>query len=321
MIVSPGGVKVVRRAPKPTVAQLASVAVEPVPVGGTDPDGESYLICSTWEEVRRAVEKEVGGSLLYGRAAGGSEVREFTRSARLNMRWTLNALPWDEVPGRLGMVTLTYPDKWRELVPDGRTLKTVHLRRYRERWTRQFGPMIGAWAMEFQARGAPHLHTYVGLPPGEIDDFRDWARDAWWRVVGSGDPDHRRWGVDVRPCTYGSAEVNAARVADYFWRESGKERQKVPPEGFGNLGRFWGYWGMTPRYHEQELSREQYVAIRRPVRTLQRKAAGRRVQKSKKSSMDGCYAIGVDGVSVGVRLLRWAEEHCNAGLPDLRPAT
>jgi hypothetical protein len=45
-----------------------------------------------------------------------------------------------------------------------------------------------------------------------------WRRPkkVWWEVVKSGDADHLRYGVHVRPCHDGSAEVNAARVADYY---------------------------------------------------------------------------------------------------------
>lgn len=311
MVVSPGGVKLRRTAARPTPAQRSSVAPELPTPGDTEGDRGPLVICSTWAEVQEALRREVAerGVQLYGRAAGGAEVREFSRASRLHMRWVLNSLPWDEVPGRLALVTLTYPRDWRRWCNDGATLKQEHVARWKSRWRRQWGrPVVGAWAMEFQTRGAPHVHAYVGLPPVEVDEFRVWVRDAWWRTVGSNDRYHRLYGVDVRPCTYGSAEVNAARVADYFWRESGKWRQKQPPEGFERLGRYWGYWGMKPRYHEHDLSRDEYVAIRRPVRTLQRKVAGRKVARSKKHSMDGCYAVGVDGLVVGVRLLRWAQQ-------------
>lgn len=317
MIVSPGGVKVVHRVASPTRAQKASLAEELPAEYGAD-GGEPVKVCSTWAEAQEAVARELAESaVFYGRAAGGAEVREFSRASRMNMRWVFNSLPWNEVPGRLAMVTLTYPPDWRSVCPDGRTLKQLHLEAFKRRWLRGWGARpVGAWAMEFQKRGAPHVHTYVGLPEVSMDEFRLWARDAWFRVVGSGNANHRAWGVHVRPCFYGSAEVNAARVADYFWRESGKHGQKTPPEGFERLGRYWGYWGMKPRYHETELSRDEFVAVRRPMRTLQRKQAGRKVQRSN-NSMDGCHAIGIDGIVVGTRLLRWAEETNGASVPPL----
>jgi hypothetical protein len=293
MLVSPGGVKLVRRmASVPEVGgALASVAAGA---------GESEVLRNDADgEVRR---------LLHGRASGGGRIREFSHTSRMNMRWTFSALPWDEIPGRLAMVTLTYPSAWRSVVPDGRVLKDRHLRRWKQRWEGAFGiKVMGAWAMEFQKRGAPHIHMYVGLPEASIEEFRLWALETWYRIVDSGDQKHAMMGVDVRPCFYGNAEANAARVADYFWRESGKQGQKTPPEGFHGVGRYWGYWQMRPRVHELALSRGEYVVVRRPVRTLQRKVAGGRVRRSR-GTMDGLYVVGVDGYRAGVRLARWATE-------------
>lgn len=77
----------------------------------------------------------------------GRPVTEFTAKARRSMRWTLNALPWEDV-SRLAMVTLTYPGNWRAVCPDGPTLKR-QLRALRERWRRKYGAPRAAWALEF----------------------------------------------------------------------------------------------------------------------------------------------------------------------------
>lgn len=71
-----------------------------------------------------------------GRPTGrtGSPVTEFTAKARREMRWTWNALPWDDLD-RLTIITLTYPADWRTYCPEGATLKR-HLRAFRERWWR-----------------------------------------------------------------------------------------------------------------------------------------------------------------------------------------
>jgi len=128
-------------------------------------------------------------------------------------------------------------------------------------------------------RNAPHIHIYIGLPDcvseeeyrwlvgrklrgewlekrfgryegrrrlGRIEgEFPDAVLAAWARIVGSGDARHVRRGVDIRP-SFGNLEVAAVadrgKVADYFWRESGKWAQKSPPEDFGGLN-FYGRWG------------------------------------------------------------------------------
>lgn len=60
------------------------------------------------------------------------------------MRRVLNALPWEEVPGRLAMITLTYP--WN-FPSDSRTVK-AQLHAFRKRWERAWGPEMGVWALE-----------------------------------------------------------------------------------------------------------------------------------------------------------------------------
>lgn len=265
----------------------------------------------------------------------GRPVTEFTAKARRSMRWTFNALPWEDVP-RLAMVTFTYPGNWREVCPDGATLKR-HLRSFRERWRRKWGGALGTWVLEYQPRPtrpvhqqhAPHIHLYVGLSEGvELHRREDdwdrvsyewaWALDAWWEIVGSGDGRHRKWGVDVRPCfygRYGGGRENGKRVGDYLWRESGKLAQKQAPEGFEGV-KWWDVWGMVPVEHEREITRAEFVAIRRPVRLLRDKVTKAKVRRP--SGLDGLSVTNVDGIGVGTRLLSWAqaETECEASQRD-----
>ena len=176
----------------------------------------------------------------------GRPVTAFSTKSRRQMRWTWNALPWKQPRGTT-MLTLTYPGDWRGVCPDATTLKR-QLRAFRERWRRKWGAPRGTWALEFQPRPdrpedqryAPHFHLYVELPEGaELEqdpiDGRmawEWARQAWWEVVGSGNAAHRYWGVHVRPCfygRYGGGRENGKRVGDYLWRESGKLAQRRRP--------------------------------------------------------------------------------------------
>lgn len=259
----------------------------------------------------------------------------FSAKSRRQMRWVWNALPWEELD-RLTMLTLTYPAEWRAWCPDAVTLKR-HLRAFRERWRRKWGAPRGTWALEFQPREnrppeqqyAPHFHLYVGLPDGAVveEDNTDrrpvweWARQAWWEIVGSGDAAHRYWGVHVRPCFYGRSgggRENAKRVGDYFWRESGKLAQKEVPEGFTGC-KWWDVWGMTPVEHEQEIGSAEFVQMRRPlrrkrdevtgVRVKARDADGKLVPRRRERSVDGLTVTNLsNGVKFGDQLLRWAKE-------------
>lgn len=130
-----------------------------------------------------------------------------------------------------------------------------------------------------EERRAPHIHLYLGLPDEVSDneyqslrrrtlerrrlekkygryggrnrgkrvkgEFSDWLLKSWWEIVGSGEPAHRRRGVDLTVAFFSEkaqAGANRALIADYFWRESGKRGQKTPPEGFGGL-KLYGRWG------------------------------------------------------------------------------
>lgn len=109
--------------------------------------------------------------------------------------------------GLLAMITLTYPGCWEDVVPDGETLK-AHLnaffRRYERAWGRR---LICFWKLEFQRRGAPHLHIMMVVPPGRagVDAEKEYLRrlDEWERgertarprrkkAVGDGET-FRRW--------------------------------------------------------------------------------------------------------------------------------
>jgi hypothetical protein len=238
------------------------------------------------------------------------------------MRWVWNALPWDEVP-RLAMITLTYPGDWRRVCQDGTAFKR-HVRAFRERWRRKWGGAQGTWAVEFQPRRerpaheqlAPHLHLYVGIPEAakltrdKTDDrlVWEWARQAWWEIVGSDNRAHRYWGAHVRPCfygRYGGGAENGKRVGDYLWRESGKLAQKEAPPGFEGV-KWWDVWGMEPREAEVELTQKEFVVMRRPARLLRDKVIGAKVRRP--SGLDGLAVTNIDGRTVGTRLLRWAQE-------------
>lgn len=272
-----------------------------------------------------------------GRTTGrsGSPIRSFSAKARRDMRWTWNALPWHEIP-RLCMITLTLPGDWRQWCPDGETFKR-QLRAFRMRWHRKWGQPRGTWVREHQPRPsrpvweqlAPHTHLCVGLPEGAVleadpTDGRlvwDWARQAWWEIVRSGERGHRYWGVHVRPCFYGrfgDGQTNSKRVGDYLWRESGKLAQKEAPEEFAGV-KWWDVWGLMPVEHEREIGSAEFVQMRRPLRRKRDEIAGVRVKprdfngklvpRRRELSRDGLSVTNLsDGMQFGSQLLRWAEE-------------
>src|SRR5207248_1454010 len=79
----------------------------------------------------------------------------------------------------------------------------------------------------------------MGAPRGE---FCDWLHRTWAGVVvGS----QERWLIgDVTPVYWSEgafARTDSEVVAEYLWRETGKERQKESPAGFRSVS-LYGTW-------------------------------------------------------------------------------
>jgi hypothetical protein len=130
----------------------------------------------------------------------------------------------------------------------------AHRINFVKRWRREWpqSPLIGTWKKEFQKRGAPHLHLFVGLPEamaeadfvgfqkrtqlvkglegrhgkkagrgkapvigGEYGGmFGYWLREQWSEVVGTAgvDRNHQARGVDLRVWYFGRGELVAERM-------------------------------------------------------------------------------------------------------------
>ena len=132
------------------------------------------------------------------------------------------------------MITLTYPN---EFPVDGKQVKT-DLNHFLVSLKRKNGRVIYLWFLEFQKRGAPHFHILlnIGLP----EDGRDrdkayaWLSEVWFKIVKSGDDLHRlagtRW-ENLRDKEGGR---------HYVVKYCSKTYQKLVPEGYRQVGRFWG---------------------------------------------------------------------------------
>lgn len=124
------------------------------------------------------------------------------------------------------MVTLTYPD---EFPLDGRQVK-AHFRAFIERLRRTnwFEEHSLVWFLEFQARGAPHLHL---LSTGWIS--KNFV-SKHWAAVTHGNP---------ASCSRVESLRSPEAAGAYARKYARKEEQKVAPQAFENVGRFWGCCG------------------------------------------------------------------------------
>nr|WP_231614127.1 hypothetical protein [Mycobacterium nebraskense] len=222
----------------------------------------------------------------------GGVITEWSRKSRSAMCRTFAELDYSPLveSGRVpAMVTLTYPGDWEVVAPDGASVKR-HMVLWRKRFQREYGePARYIWKLEFQRRGAPHIHLWMAPPisPGRSGrGFAQWLSGVWAQIVDHPDPTqkgrHRLAGtaIDVRN---GLKACDPKRLAIYFTKHSSpnlhgdKEYQHIVPElwrqpGRGP-GRFWGVYGLKKAVAVVEVAQDAYLTARRIVRRWSRNQA------------------------------------------------
>lgn len=237
-------------------------------------------------------------------------ITEWSRKSRTRMLKAFASVdfaPLAESGNPAGMVTLTLPGDWIAVAPTGKAFKQL-MRRLQLRYKRATGsPLVGAWKMEFQRRGAPHLHVLMAVPAiVKGQTFERWLALTWADIVSADhcgcvlDPDgrdgccerarhvHAGTGVDFATTARSS---DPKRLGIYFMKHStkasdGKEYQHdVPAEWLvdaeGELdptkgaGRFWGFWGLKTATEARELDVDDFFVARRRLRAVARASARR----------------------------------------------
>lgn len=187
----------------------------------------------------------------------------WSRRSRARMNLELRRLdfrPLFDAGLEPAMITLTMPGQWEQLAPTPAAFKLI-VNRFMTAYQHSWGARLaGVWKMEFQRRGAPHLHILMTPPEGIAAgmypfEFRDWLSHAWARAVGAeGDERlrHERAGTGVD--YVGDAYRDPQRIAVYFGKHGffeAKDYQNEMPRlwldaiAAGEQGaRFWGVWGL-----------------------------------------------------------------------------
>lgn len=171
------------------------------------------------------------------------EIVEFSRKSRMRLAFIASNTPVDFRT----MITLTYP---KEYPSDGKQVK-VHLRHFLNWIRKDRGVCEYLWCLEFQRRGAPHIHLMYDFHLGRSNDVRKGFRfrcsSEWYRIVESDDPKHLAAGT--------RAELLRKRdgAARYAVKYAHKMKQKVVPPGYRNVGRFWGCSAGVKPIPQQEL--------------------------------------------------------------------
>ncbi|WP_249383608.1 hypothetical protein [Mycobacterium sp. DBP42] len=222
----------------------------------------------------------------------GGVITEWSRKSRSAMCRTFAELDYSPLveSGRVpAMVTLTYPGDWEAVAPDGVSVKR-HMVLWRKRFQREYGePARYIWKLEFQRRGAPHIHLWMAPPiaPGRSGrGFAQWLSETWAQIVDHPDAEQKArhllagTAIDVHN---GLRACDPKRLAIYFTKHSSpnihgdKEYQHIVPElwqqpGHGP-GRFWGVYGLKKAIAVVEVAQAAYLTARRIVRRWSRTQA------------------------------------------------
>ena len=175
------------------------------------------------------------------------KITSFSRQSRTRLLFRAR-----NTPGLQAMVTLTVPDEQYadsatggNYMKDGLVIKE-HCRRLRQ-WLTYRG-IYGLWFLEFQERGAPHIHILIS---SELDSVTlGKLHNYWYKLVGSSCPHHKVRGVDY------SILKKREAAGNYAAKYSAKNDQKTVPVQYLNVGRFWGSFGTPPEnsaeYHASD---------------------------------------------------------------------
>jgi hypothetical protein len=224
------------------------------------PQDFNHLL-SDWNDARIVSEVIIGAqdvqvkaTVRGGRPQLGGGVRgsitEWSKKSRARCERHIRNVPDGSI---LAFLTLTYPS---EFTNDGKEVKrdlAVMVKRLK-----RMGVVGGIWFLEFQKRGAPHVHCFINTwPTGGASA----VAKAWYEVVGSGDEKHLHWHegrLSGRPCLELMRVPHAASF--YACKYAVKSEQKDVPEAYLNVGRFWGSWGGLKPVYEYYYARGSAMA-------------------------------------------------------------
>jgi hypothetical protein len=239
---------------------------------------------------RHAIDVE----LLAARIAAGDDDQDdeptteqitgWSRRSRARMIRRVAEIDWAPMLGvdlLPAMVTFTYSGKWEVVAATGEAVKK-HLLLFYKRFARAWGyEWMGLWKLEFQWRGAPHIHLYMVPPTGKSGAhlrekhaqalrewapgkakprmrpvkfeglvFREWLSLTWADIVDHPDPEEKRrhiaagTGIDYAE---GMRTSDPKRLAVYFAKHgtfADKEYQHNVPELWQKPGAGPGrFWG------------------------------------------------------------------------------
>jgi len=153
------------------------------------------------------------------------QISSFSISSKRRLKFTAG----NAFPALVTQFGMTY----HKSRPSGREVKR-HLDRFLKRLRRVY-PCVGyLWILEFQRREVPHVHLFLTLPY-DTPNLRWFLADSWNDIAEPSSPEHflvHNHAENLVAWKMGSGA--------YLCKYLDKEHQKRVPEGFHEVGRFWG---------------------------------------------------------------------------------
>ena len=244
-------------------------------------------------------------------SANKAPITEWSWNSRRKMMLAMGELDYTPMVNRedrkIGMVTLTLPADWIAIAPTGKEFKRI-MEKFFDRYERAWGSLYCVWKLEFQERGAPHLHFLTDVPYRETSpvhartrralkrfeglQFGPWLRAVWADVCDAPNPEDRakhelagaRYDFNNFVDPY---DVDGLRI--YFLRHSApgkgsKEYQhRVPRQWSGSNagpGRFWGVRGLKKAVDSIQLTHEEFILVKRLLRRVSARGYSRAASTS-----------------------------------------
>lgn len=181
-----------------------------------------------------------------GKLARGdrSKITRLSASSLSRLAWTVS----NTEKKFTSMLTLTYgmqfPVSGREVQRHRNSILT-NLRNW-------YKPLSYLWVLEFQKRGAPHLHVILDKPDRLTENDRERLAERWARIISPINAMYSRLrdrkifrtrsaikSVHMDKRTW--EKVRKKRGAErYMTKYALKAKQKNVPSEYGDVGRFWG---------------------------------------------------------------------------------
>ena len=157
------------------------------------------------------------------------KIKTFSENSRRNLSKHLCKIRFDYYKERW-FVTLTFHNQ----IPNSQIALKKIIDKFNKRINRRNLFIDFVWKLEYQKRGAPHLH-YLLLFPGRVSynertHLAGSIRNAWIECVGDNDELFKRLSVDIRQV--GNNNKTVSYLMKYLDKLDDEEHEH-------NLGRFW----------------------------------------------------------------------------------